>query len=172
VLTSRNRNTYLGISKCLAILAAFTLSGIFAFAGPLSASESRVADGDTIRVPSGPLEVASLAFAHALSDRSGEEMARVFAADGIRLHLDASGHAGLSSRQAVATIREFLRGYDSGKAVVTRAAPVEGSPNRGFAEVVWVATVARTSHEVRRTLFVGLRRDGEVWRVDEVRFLR
>lgn len=155
------------------VLAALALmAGTLAVGCPLSASETRFASPDTIRVPTGPLEAASFAFARALSDVSGDELTLIFAEDGIRLHLDTTGRAGLSSRQAVASIREFLRGYDPGEAVVTSAATIEGSPNRGFAEVVWAARVARTSHEVRRTLFIGLHRDGEVWRVDEVRFLR
>jgi hypothetical protein len=139
---------------------------------PLAASESVIVVGDTVRTPAGALEVASIAFARAIAEVSGEGMTLVFAANGIRLHLDDDAYAGLSSRQAVASIREFLRGYDAGVAVVSRTALVEGTSNRGFAEVLWVARMVGTSHEMRRTLFIGLHRDGDAWRVDEVRFLR
>jgi len=128
--------------------------------------------GDTIHAAGNALEEISLAFAGALASGSGERLATVFASGGIRLHLGDQGHVGLSSRQAVAAIREFLRGYEGGRAVVTRAAPIEGSPDRGFAEVLWSGRVSGTSQGVRRTLFVGLIRDAGQWRVDEVRFLR
>jgi len=127
---------------------------------------------DTIRVASTPLEATSLSFAQALSEVAGEQLTLIFAGSGIRLHLDEVGHAGLSGRQAVASIREFLRGFEEGTAVVTRAAPVEGSSTRGFAEVLWSAKVTGTSNQVRRTLFLGLSRSNGEWRVDEVRFLR
>jgi hypothetical protein len=55
---------------------------------------------------------------------------------------------------------------------VTRAAPIAGSPDRGFAEIVWSGRVVGTSQELRRTAFVGLMRDSGGWRVDEFRLLR
>jgi hypothetical protein len=98
-------------------------------------------------------------------------MSAVFATRGIRLQMDRVGHAGLSSRQAVASLRDYLRGYDGGRTVVARTAPVEGSSDRGFAEILWSARVAGTSQIVQRTLFVGLVREPAGWRVEEVRIL-
>jgi hypothetical protein len=154
------------------LLILVMVGSALVFGRPLAASDSSLATTDTIRVPSGPLEAAAFSFAQALSELSGEQMTVVFAPHGIRLHLDDDGYAGLSARQAVASIRDFLREFDGGKTVVTRAAPVEWSSNRGFAEVLWVGRVSSTSHQVQRTLFLGLLRDGAEWRVDEVRFLR
>ncbi len=128
--------------------------------------------GDTIHVASSELEAASLAFAAALAGRSREGLAEWMGSEGIRLHLEGTSHAGLSARQAVASLREFLRAYDHRSTVVTRAAPVEDSPDRGFAEVRWSARVSGTSQEIERTLFLGLYRDSERWWVDEVRLLR
>ncbi len=127
--------------------------------------------GDTIHVASTELEAASLAFASAFAERSRDGLAEWMGSGGIRLHLEGTSHAGLSARQAVASLREFLRGYDHRNTVVTRAAPVEDSPDRGFAELRWSARVSGTSQEIERTLFLGLYRDTERWRVDEVRLL-
>jgi len=127
---------------------------------------------DTIRVAGTPLEAASLAFALALTDPSGDALQAVMAPTGIRLHLGETGHAGLSARQAAASLREFLRGYDGGTAIVSRAAPVEGSPVGGYAEVLWSGRVAGTSQGIQRTLFVGFLRESGEWWVDEVRLLR
>jgi len=139
---------------------------------PLSGAANGPLVGDTIHAAGNALEEVALEFAGALASGSGDRLASVFASGGIRLHLGDQGHVGLSSRQAVASIREFLRGYEGGQAVVTRAARIEGSPDRGFAEVLWSGRVSGTSQGVRRTLFVGLMRDAGQWRVDEVRFLR
>ncbi|MEX0856076.1 MAG: hypothetical protein WD056_00775 [Gemmatimonadota bacterium] len=127
---------------------------------------------DTILVASTPLEAATMEFARGFSDPSGDRLGAILAIGGIRLHIEDTGHAGLSSRQAVAAIREFLRGYDGGGVVVLRAALVEGSPSRGFAELRWSARMAGTSQEIRRTLFLGLYQESGDWRVDEVRLLR
>ena len=153
-------------------LALAFLLGLLLMPDSLSGASNDPLAGDTIHAAESALQEVSLAFAGALASGSGDRMADVLASRGIRLHLGDQGHVGLSARQAVATIREFLREYEQGQAVVTRAAPIEGSPDRGFAEVLWSGRVAGTSHSVRRTLFVGLIRDAGQWRVDEVRFLR
>ena len=127
---------------------------------------------DTIQAAAGSLEAAAVGFARAFGSGSADRMAAVLASGGIRLHLDGPGHAGLSSRQAVATLRDFLRNYDTSEAIVTRAAPVEGSPDRGFAEIRWGARIPGTSQTVYQSLFLGLNRQSGDWRVDEVRLLR
>ncbi len=126
---------------------------------------------DTIEVVSNPLEGAALAFARALLDPSGDAVDGILGSGGIRLQLDAAAHAGLSSRQAVASLRDFLREYEGAQTAVTRAAPVAGSPDRGFAEVHWSARVAGTSQALRRVLFIGLVEISGEWRVDEIRFV-
>jgi len=128
--------------------------------------------GDTLRVASSPLEAAALGFVDAFAGASGERMSVLLSGGGIRLQLDATGHTGLSSRQAVAALREFVRGYEGTEVHVTRAAPVEGTSDRGFAEVLWSARMSGTSQEVRRTFFLGLTRGSGEWRVDEIRVLR
>ena len=127
---------------------------------------------DTIRVASNPLEVASLGFARAVARASGGDLQRFLVADGIRLQLDGLAHNGISSRQAVASLREFLRNFDDGQTFLSRAEPVDGSPDRGFAEVLWSGRAAGTSDQIRRILFLGLFREQGNWRVDEVRLLR
>jgi len=156
--------------------AALSLTAIVflvpAVPGGLRGLENAPVVADTIRVAGSPLEAASIAFARALADPSGDALTSLLAPSGIRLHLGNAGHVGLSARQAVASLREFLRGYDGGIAVVSRAAPVDGSPFGGYAEVLWSGRVAGTSQDIQRTLFVGFLRDSGEWQVDEVRLLR
>jgi hypothetical protein len=127
---------------------------------------------DTIEIPSTPLESAAVGFAQAFALGSEDALGKLLWSEGIRLQLAGSGRAGLSARQAVASLMEFLRPYDRNRTLVSRAAPLEGSPDRGFAEVLWTARAVGTSDEVTSTLFLGLRRDEGDWKIDEVRILR
>ena len=127
---------------------------------------------DTIEVPSTPLEVTAVGFARAFASASADELSRLMAPAGIRLQIEGSGRGGLSPRQAVASILEFIRRYEGGRAVVNRAEPLSGSPDRGFAEVLWSARAAGTSDQLGLAIFLGLARDGEEWRVDEIRLLQ
>jgi hypothetical protein len=155
-----------GVGAALLLLLSF-------HPGAVQGEEAPAAPApDTIRVPASPLEAASLEFAVALADPSGDALAAILAPTGIRLHLGSTGHTGLSARQAAASIRDFLRGFEGGSAIVSRAAPVAGSQVGGYAEVLWTGRIAGTSQDIQRTLFVGFLRDAGAWRVDEVRLIR
>lgn len=117
------------------------------------------------------LEAAARTFAAAWASGDASAVAGHLAPNGIRLHLEGTPRSALPPRQVSAAIRDFLRGYVDGRAQVTRVTPVAGSPDRGAAEIRWIARVAGTSEPVRRSLFVGLVRDGVRWRVDELRLL-
>jgi hypothetical protein len=118
------------------------------------------------------IEGAARAFAGAWASGSVERITPLLSGSGIRLQLDGGPHGPLSPRQASVALRDFLRGYQGGGAVVTRAAPVDGSRDRGFAEIRWISRVAGTSQELRRDVFLGMKFEDDRWRVDEVRLLR
>ncbi len=142
-------------------------------AGPERApgSSALPAPVDTILVATNPLEEACLGFVEALSGRSGGDLARHLSPGGIRLQLAGPSRSGVSSRQAAASLRGFIREFDNDEAVLRRAAPVDGSPDRGFAEVLWSGRAAGTSDEIRRIFFLGLSRSAGGWKIDELRLL-
>lgn len=126
--------------------------------------------GDTIDVPSTPLEAAAVEFARGWSESSSQVLVPLMAPE-IRLQLSGSGRSGLSPRQAIAAVEEFLRPYRRGGTVVSRAAALDSSPDRGFAEILWSAMAVGTADTSPNTVFVGLiRLDGD-WKVDEIRLL-
>jgi hypothetical protein len=130
------------------------------------------AAADTIEVPRTPLEFAAVGFARAFAAGSAESLGDLMSPDGIRLQIEGPGGGGLAPRQAVASLLELVRRYEGGSAVVSRAEPLDGSADRGFAEVLWSARAAGTSDLLGLTLFLGLARQGNEWRIDEVRLLR
>lgn len=127
---------------------------------------------DTIVEPRNDLEAAALRFARDWAAGGGGASGAVLAPRGIRLQLEGGAHTGLSARQATASFRDFLRDYEEGNAVLIRASKVSGSPDRGSAVIEWSARVSGTSQRVDRTLFLGLVRQNDTWRVDEIRLLR
>lgn len=109
--------------------------------------------------------------ARAWSRGSADGVATHFARTGVSLKLDGPVRNSVAPRQASAALRDFFRGYEGGEIQVVRAAPLAGTPDRGFAEIRWAAPVSSTSQSVQRSLFLGLFFDGESWRVDELRLL-
>lgn len=110
-------------------------------------------------------------FGEALRQGNAESLTRLFSESGIRLRLEGLDRSALSVRQVNAALRDFLRAYQPGQVRLVRAAPVEGNPGRGFAQLHWETRVVGTSHPVVHAVFLGLVREGESWRVDEFRLL-
>ena len=109
--------------------------------------------------------------AHAWARGNAEGVAAHFARGGVSLKLDGPVRASVAPRQASAALRDFFRSYEGGEIQVVRAAPLAGTPDRGFAEIRWAVPASGTSQAVQRSLFLGLFFDGEIWRVDELRLL-
>jgi len=130
-------------------------------AGTASASEA----------PRSEIEDMARRFAAALGQGNAEQLTRFLSEGGIRLRLQGLDRSALSVRQANAALRDFLRGYEAGEVQLVRAAPVAGSPGRGFAELRWQTRVAGTSHPAVHSVFLGLVEEGGAWRVDELRLL-
>jgi hypothetical protein len=129
------------------------------------------ATGAIVETQPSELERVATRFTAALEQGDVDQMARLLSEEGIRLRLQGLDRSALSVRQAQAALRDFLRGYETGAAHMVRAAPVAGSPGRGFAEVRWQTRVAGTSHPAVHSVFLGLVRGEEGWRVDELRLL-
>jgi hypothetical protein len=139
-------------------------------AGGLSGSDEAFAASGGAIVAS-DLEQAALRFARAWGNGDVDQVMRLLSSRGIRLRLEGMDRNALSARQANAALRDFLRGHEPGEVGLVRAAPVAGTPGRGFAELRWQTRVAGTSHAVVRSLFLGLVLEGGDWRVDELRLL-
>ena len=146
---------------------------VLLLASPAPARGSRVplARADTIEIATGELEEASLGFARALSADADGDVEWLLAPAGIRLQLGGPARSGVSPRQAAASLRGFIRGFDDEEAVLRRTSPVDGSPDRGYAEVLWSGRASGTSDEIRRTFFLGLSRRAGGWQIDELRVL-
>jgi hypothetical protein len=170
---------WLGAAAALGLLAAPVALG--AQAGPpvQGPQESGwVAPGGAPGIlPMAPAEVqdelqrAAERFARAWSEGQFDEVTALLSGRGIRLRLEELDRSALSTRQAAAALRDFLRGFEGGEVTVVRAAPVAGSPGRGFAELSWLTRIVGTSDVLTRSVFLGMSLEGSGWRVDELRLL-
>ena len=147
---------------CVVLLAA---------PGPARGSRVPLVRSDTIDIATNELEEASLGFARALSSDADGDVEWLLSPAGIRLQLGGPARSGVSPRQAAASLRGFIGGFDDEQAVLRRTSPVDGSPDRGYAEVLWSGRASGTSDEIRRTFFLGLSRSAAGWQIDELRVL-
>lgn len=154
-----------------AVILAVPCVVLLAVPEPARGSGGRLVPGDTIDIATNELEEASLGFARALSSDADGDVERLLAPAGIRLQLGGPARSGVSPRQAAASLRGFICGFDDEQAVLHRTSPVDGSPDWGYAEVLWSGRAAGTSDEIRRTFFLGLSRSAEGWQIDELRVL-
>lgn len=149
---------------------------VMAPSGPLLGQGGGIPDrvgtrGLSQALPATDLEAVALRFGQSLGQGNVEAMARLLSDGGIRLRLQGLDRSALSSRQAQAALRDFLRGYEAGQVRLVRAAPVAGSPGRGFAELRWQARVLGTSQPAAHSVFLGMVEVGGGWRIEEIRLL-
>lgn len=98
-------------------------------------------------------------------------LTRHAAASGFALRLDASPSGPVGSRQAAAALRRL---FEDGETLSVRpgiAKVVGGEPTRAFGELEWITRPRGTTIPERRTVFVALVREGDGWRVTEIRVM-
>jgi len=143
-------------------------------AGPLLFSRERA----EVALPSpdpgstqGTLEEAARRFVALWSAADVNQLTRLLSTAGLRLDLGEGAHASVGARQAGAALRELHQSHRGVRTTVTRVAPIEGPPARGFAELEW--QTASAGNEARtRAIFVAFVEEAGEWRVSEIRVLR
>jgi hypothetical protein len=143
------------------VLACLTLLAVLGTLGVMGA-EAQSSD---------PMQQAAAEVARAWASGGDRAVVAHLAGGRISLHLEGNVSAALPTRQAGVVLRDYLRGYESGEVEMGRVALVEGSSERGFAEIQWSARRVGTSQTLVRTIFLGLREESGSWLVDEVRVL-
>ncbi len=121
--------------------------------------------------PQSVLEGEAVKFSDAWGGKEVQELGKMMAQDGIRLHLPGEEHHLISPRQAQAALGTFLERYPAGEPHVTRVTLAGGEPARGFAEIQWETGSPGVSEPVIFTLFVAYAQLSESWSVTEIRVL-
>ncbi|MBR9988179.1 MAG: hypothetical protein KFH98_00405 [Gemmatimonadetes bacterium] len=99
-------------------------------------------------------------------------VASLGARDGISLDVDGSTVGPLGTRQASAVLRSVFEDRESVSAAPRISRTVGGDPARAFGEITWTTRARGTTIPERATLFVAFVREGDAWRITEIRLLR
>jgi hypothetical protein len=99
-------------------------------------------------------------------------LARLAAGSGMSVDVDGRAVGPLARRQAAAVIRRLFEDRESVGARTTMSRVVGGDPPRAFGEISWTMRVRGTTIPVRSNVFVALVREGDRWRITEIRLLR
>ena len=116
------------------------------------------------------LEVVESRFVQAWVDRDAGALQDLLA-ESVRLQFPDDEYLGVTPRQAGARLGAFLADYPGRRPDRLRGGTVEGRADRAFAEFSWVP-LAESGSSGTFVLFVGLRRQGDGWRISEIRILR
>jgi hypothetical protein len=100
------------------------------------------------------------------------ELSRLGAGAGIALDVDGSTVGPLGARQAAAVLRRVFDDRESVSATPKVSRTVGGEPARAFGEITWTTRARGTTIPERATLFVAFVREGDAWRITEIRLMR
>ena len=111
-------------------------------------------------------------FSQAWVDGDLTAIGSLMASAGVHVTLEGEDYHVLTERQAVATIRGFLKRNEGIGFDVKRVSELGGAPSRGISEVAWEAVDRGSGERVRRTLFIAFVLEAGAWRVEDLRVLR
>lgn len=99
-------------------------------------------------------------------------LAAAGAAAGIAIDIDGSSVGPLGPRQAAAVLRRVFEDRESlaVRPIMTRN--IGGQPPRAFGELSWSTRARGTTVPATAKLFVAFVREGETWRITEIRLLQ
>lgn len=117
-----------------------------------------------------PRELDRVAAAWHRGDASA--IANLGARAGISLDVDGSSVGPLGPRQAAAVLRRIFEDRESIAVRAAQTRPVGGDPPRAFGELSWNMRTRGTTIPEQSKVFVAFVREGDRWRVTEIRLLR
>jgi hypothetical protein len=99
-------------------------------------------------------------------------LASLAARAGISIDVDGRSVGPVGQRQAAAIIRRLFDDIESVGVRTRMVRGVGGDPPRAFGEFAWTTKIRGTTIPDDATVFVALIREGDRWRVTEIRLLR
>jgi len=91
---------------------------------------------------------------------------------GLSIETERGALGVLAQRQAAAAIRRILEGRQTVTVRTGMAQVVGGSPPRAFGELTWVTRSRGTTATERGVIFLALVKEGDRWRITQIRILR
>ncbi len=99
-------------------------------------------------------------------------LSELAAASGISLSLEGQRVGPLQPRQANSALRRLFEQRETISAKAGMAKEVGGDPRRAFVELAWVTRPRGTTIPHETTVFFALEREGNAWRITEIRLIQ
>jgi len=96
-------------------------------------------------------------------------IADLLTSEGVHLRLDADGHGGLPPRRVVAALRSYWADRTEARVSVAKVSTMESQAARAYGELAWRGVDEVTGERFEATIFLGLARGDDGWRIDEIR---
>jgi hypothetical protein len=145
------------------LLTAGLLALLMSATGPLTGGRA-AAQEDLAGV------LATLAAMWARGDAAA--LAAFGARHGIELELQGEPLGRVSGRKAAAALRHIFATQETVSVLPSRTSRVTGTDHTAFGELTWVVRPRGSAMPQRTTVFLGLVREGQSWRVSQIRVLR
>ena len=91
---------------------------------------------------------------------------------GIALEVEGTHVGAITSRQAGAVLRKVFEDRETIRATAGAVKVLPGKSSRAYAEIVWERRSRGTTQPEHVNVFVALARDGNAWRITEIRLMR
>ena len=99
-------------------------------------------------------------------------LSELAAASGISLSLEGQRVGPLQPRQATSALRRVFEQRETISARLGMAKEVGGEPPRAFVEIAWITRTRGTTIPEETTVFFALEREGDGWRITEIRLIQ
>ncbi|MEO5509470.1 MAG: hypothetical protein ABIV28_01165 [Longimicrobiales bacterium] len=90
---------------------------------------------------------------------------------GIALEVEGTHVGSISPRQAAAVLRRVFEDRETVRATAGAVKRLSGNDKRAYAEIVWERRARGTTQPERINVFIALAREGDVWRITEIRLI-
>ncbi|MCI0437000.1 MAG: nuclear transport factor 2 family protein [Gemmatimonadetes bacterium] len=93
------------------------------------------------------------------------------AKSGVSLDLEGHRVGPYMPRQVTSALRRLFEQRETVSATIGMGKEVGGEPRRAFVEITWVTRPRGTTIPEETTVFFSLEREGESWRITEIRLI-
>ena len=119
------------------------------------------------------MDVAMYRFANAWKRNDTKAISALIAREGVSIETDAGRFGPLGARSAAAILRTLFGERETTDVRTRQFQGAGGTPQKGYAELVWTTMAPATTEALRIIVFVEfVREDDREWRITRIRLLQ
>lgn len=119
------------------------------------------------------LDAAMRSFANAWRRNDSKAISALIAREGASIETDAGRFGPLGARQAAAILRTLFGDRETTDVRTRQSQGVGGTPEKGFAELIWMSRAPETTEKLRVVVFVEFVQESDrEWRITRIRLIQ